>query len=462
MDWYDWGQGTKDGPVIQVAEYYGALSALKKMAQALGTVEDIPAMDEKLNSIKMNFDTVFWKENGYRSGKDLDERANAMAVCAGLADSSKWETITNILNAEGNCGPLFERWVQEALCLMGRSDYALLRMANRYRPQIDANFTTLWEYMERAFDERKGINSINYLTLNHGWNTPNTILSKFIAGVAPVNPGWTTFQVMPQEAFLNDLQVKVPSVQGEVAVSIKKTPANYRLSVTSPAKTMANVGIPKAAFSKLDEITINGKTAWKRGPRGTIEGVTFLGEDTKFVMFAVKPGTWSIEGTGAVKMESPKPPAVVSKPGLKLDKKAWTVSASVDNQTFEAGPWGKEKMTVDASSANLIDGDYWTGWRTKTDQVPGQWVVIDLKQRQSFNKVVMDNVWSIYDSPAGYAIYVSDNTADWGCPVASGAGELWGITTATFATKTGRYIKIEQTGTKKQIWSIHELDLWRM
>jgi hypothetical protein len=28
--------------------------------------------------------------------------------------------------------------------------------------------------------------------------------------------------------------------------------------------------------------------------------------------------------------------------------------------------------------------------------------------------------------------------------------------------KTGRYIKIEQTGTKKQVWSIFELDVWRM
>jgi len=62
-----------------------------------------------------------------------------------------------------NCGPYFERWVMEALCVMGRQENALLRMANRYRGQIDASFTTLWEYMERAFDIRTGTDSVNYL-----------------------------------------------------------------------------------------------------------------------------------------------------------------------------------------------------------------------------------------------------------------------------------------------------------
>jgi len=85
-----------------------------------------------------------------------------------------------------------------------------------------------------------------------------------------------------------------------------------------------------------------------------------------------------------------------------------------------------------------------------------------MKERQSFSKIVMDNVWAIYDSPAGYAIYVSDDNTNWGTAVATGTGARWGITTATFPTKTGRYIKIEQTGTKKQVWSIFELDVWRM
>ncbi len=87
-DWYDWGVGTTDTEVIQVAEYYTAINALKKMAKVTGHTADIPAIDEKLNSIKANFDKIFWKGDGYRSGDELDERANAMAVVTGLAGPS--------------------------------------------------------------------------------------------------------------------------------------------------------------------------------------------------------------------------------------------------------------------------------------------------------------------------------------------------------------------------------------
>ena len=154
-----------------------------------------------------------------------------MAVCAGLADSSKYDVITGLLGINGNCGPYFERWVMEALCVMGRQENALLRMANRYRGQIDASFTTLWEYMERAFDIRTGTDSVNYVTLNHAWNIPNTILSKYIAGVAPESPGWTVYHVLPQEAFLTSIDTTVPTVQGQVSVSIRKSAAQYSLSV---------------------------------------------------------------------------------------------------------------------------------------------------------------------------------------------------------------------------------------
>ena len=462
-DWYDWGTGKQDFNVLQVAEYYSALSALKKMAQATGHAEDITAIDAKLDSVKKNFDRVFWKEDGYRSGTNLDERANAMAVCAGLADSSKWDTITSLIGTNGNCGPYFERWVMEALCVMGRHEQALLRMANRYRGQIDASFTTLWEYMERAFDIRTGTDSINYVTLNHAWNTPNTILSKFITGVAPESPGWTVYHVLPQDTFLNSIDTAVPTVQGQVSVSIRKTASKYSLSLTSPSNTTAIVGIPKSSFTKLDSIKVNGAAVWKGLSSGSVEGVSFNGEDAKYVTFNVKPGTWNFVGAGSVKMTTPKQPAVVSgKTGVKLNKKSWAVSAFTDNQTFEAGPWGQEKLTTDASSENAIDGDHWTGWRTMTNQVPGQWFIIDMKERQSFNKIVMDNVWAVYDSPDGYAIYVSDDNTKWGTPVATGIGGRWGITTATFPTKKGRYIKIEQTGTKNQVWSLFEVDVLRM
>ena len=209
----------------------------------------------------------------------------------------------------------------EALCVMGQQEKALLRMANRYRGQIDASFTTLWEYMERGFDIKTGTDAVNYLTLNHAWNNPNTILSRFIAGVAPESPGWTLYHVLPKEAFLTSIDTVVPTVQGKVSVSIKKTAAQYSLSVTSPSNTTAIVGIPKSSFTKLDSITVNGAAIWKGSYIGKTEGVSFNNEDAKYVTFKVKPGTWNFIGAGSVKMTAPKKPAVPVKPGVELNKK---------------------------------------------------------------------------------------------------------------------------------------------
>ena len=61
-------------------------------------------------------------------------------------------------------------------------------------------------------------------SLHHGWNPPAIFLSQTIAGVSPESPGWATYHVLPKEAFLNAIKVVVPSIKGNVTVSI------YRLS----------------------------------------------------------------------------------------------------------------------------------------------------------------------------------------------------------------------------------------
>jgi hypothetical protein len=83
-----------------------------------------------------------------------------------------------------------------------------------------------------------------------------------------------------------------------------------------------------------------------------------------------------------------------------------------------------------------------------------------MQKRQKFNRIVMDNTWAVYDTPAGYAVYVSDDGKGWGEKVASGKGGRWGVTLAAFESVKARYIKIEQTGKTNQFWSIFELDVY--
>jgi hypothetical protein len=124
-------------------------------------------------------------------------------------------------------------------------------------------------------------------------------------------------------------------------------------------------------------------------------------------------------------------------------------------------PFSGAKIQVDAAAANAIDGDHWTGWRDMTQtQYQGQWFQVDMKMAQTFDKIVLDTTWALWDSPDKYAVTVSDDGTHWSKPIATGAGQM-GITTITFPKKTARYIRITQTGQNaKYHWSIYEFDVF--
>ena len=459
--WFDWGKENKDTAVTETCFFFNCLGTLKKIALATGHEADVPAIDQKLEEIRSTFDGQYWKGGYYMSSQvtEPDDRANAMAVNAGLADRSKWAAIyDNVLTKKTYASCFFDRWVFEALCSMGKQEHALMRMQERYRTMIPASFTTLWEHYDRwwasqidAFDAGS--------SLNHGWNPPAIILSQTIAGVSPETPGWSTYHVLPKEAFLSAIKVVVPSIKGNVTVELKKSASEYAMALTSPAATTAIVGIPKGSFTRLDSIQAGGVTIWKGTFRSGVEGITWNGEDADYVKFNVAPGAWKFLGLGSLPMTSPKPLPPAPSTVRPLDKKSWTASASVaDGTSLVNGT----RIPIDVSAANALDGDHWTGWRdmTKT-QYGGQWFQVDMQREQTFDKIVLDTTWALWDSPDKYSVLVSKDATNWSKSITTGSGQL-GITTISFPIQTARHIRIEQTGASARYhWSIYEMDVYR-
>lgn len=465
-DWYDWGLGKQDVIVIQVAMYYSAITALKKMALATNNIDDINSIESKINSVKNNFDKVFWQQDGYRSEEILDERANAMAVCAGLVDESKFKIIAALIGTEGKCSPYFERWVLEALCKMNCESQALIRMQQRYRAQINARCTTLYEYINRAHEDKEGTDAVTYTTLNHGWNVPNTILSKYIVGLKPIDAGWKTWEVLPKEGFLNQLSAKIMTNKGDVEVSINKDFSEYSIEINCPENTKGLVGIPTHSFEKINTIKVNGISSWNEkyldGPKGLSVGP----KNERYITFWVEEGAWKFVASGELKISPTKAPAKKLENGLHLNQKDWVAKASIDQQSYEilGMPQGKglgrAKYQVDASAQNALNGDMWTGWRTMTDQVPGMWLAVDMKTEQSFNHIVFDNVWAIHDSPSEFSLFASDDDENWREICSGEKGSSTGMTQVTFEKQSARFLKVVQTGQKNQSWSIFRLDVY--
>ena len=123
-------------------------------------------------------------------------------------------------------------------------------MKKRFEKMVEhPEMTTLWEGW--------GIGSEGFGggTTNHAWSGGGlTLLSQYVAGIYPTDPGYETFQIRPQLGFLKDVQATVPSIRGKIRVSIQQDAA-FRMSITVPHETTATVFIS----SKYGKIEQNGR-----------------------------------------------------------------------------------------------------------------------------------------------------------------------------------------------------------
>ncbi len=298
-DWGDWGENI-DRPVIDSALFYQALGAAVEMARLTGNEADIPGYEAMRKSIAENYNRVLWKESEYRSpgytGK-TDDRGHGLAALYGLATPEQYPAIKKVFTSSFEASPYMEKYILESLFRMGDTDAALTRMKSRYRKMVQSEITTLWEGW--------GIGSEGYGggSYNHGWSGgPLTLLMEYVAGIAPTAPGFEMYQVKPQMGPLNHIEATVPTVKGNIRLDVRQTPEQFTLTLDSPAKTMATVGLPIAPGKPYRRIRANGKVVWEDGrPAKPLEGVRFREQKDGCLFFEVAPGHWDLAGE--------KPPA---------------------------------------------------------------------------------------------------------------------------------------------------------
>lgn len=283
-DWPDWGEKF-DVPVMENAWYVLALTAVKNMAQVLGITKDMPLIEKRLQSISAAFKSKYWTEKGYHAPQESyeengysykfsrpeqpDDRANALAVLAGLADQERYPVILEVLKNQFNSSPYMEKYVLDAMFFMGCEADALARMRLRYQEMIDHESTTLWEHFINGWGTR-----------NHAWTGgPLINLSGHVAGVWPEKAGYEVYHVIPQLGDIHELSVLVPSVKGDIKVEICRKEDEIRMVLESPAGTVARVGVPKI----------------KAGMQVSCSAEA-VGEDEKYCYFLAQPGKHEFVG----------------------------------------------------------------------------------------------------------------------------------------------------------------------
>lgn len=256
-DWSDWGENI-DVAVLDSAWLQLALEGAIEMARLSGNHDDIPRWRSTRATLSKRFNRTFWTGSEYRSPGytgDTDDRANALAVLAGFAAPEQYPALRDVLGKHRNASPWMEKYVLEALYLMDAPDLAVSRMKERYRAQIDSPLTTLWEGW--------GIGSQGYGggSYNHAWSGgPLTCLSQFAAGIAPVEPGWKSFSVLPRMGPLRDIDAKVDTPRGLLHVALSRTDSSFSARISPPPDTSGLLGIPRQGKQQL-RFVIDGRPA---------------------------------------------------------------------------------------------------------------------------------------------------------------------------------------------------------
>ena len=249
-DWPDWGKKA-DMTAIENAWVYYALSATEEMATILGKNEDISFITTRKDDIYEGYKTL-WTEDGFKSEdvKAPDDRANALAVLAGLAGEEQYDTIKNVLTTTKNSSPYMEYYVLEALCEMGEYEAAEERIKDRYEGMMYEDYSTLWEF----WDSWQG-------TMNHAWSGgPLVIMSKHFAGITPLEAGYEKVEIKPQYTMSDSMECTVPSVKGLITMSYEKIDGAYNVNLTIPQGTKAVLYVPAEAV-----VNINSKPFYQNG-----------------------------------------------------------------------------------------------------------------------------------------------------------------------------------------------------
>lgn len=236
-DWGDWGEN-RDIRLIYAGWHYIALDAAAKMADLLEHPLEANHYRYLMNEIKKGYNAC-WNGSEYRHPSykgQTDDRVQALAVLSGIATKDKYPVITAFLKSNRHASPYMEKYVMESLFVMNEGAYAMQRYKERFHEMVvDPIHTTLYEGWGIA------ANGFGGGTTNHAWSGgPLTVISQYLMGISPTEPGWKTFNIKPQIVALNKASIEVPTVKGLVKMSFKKNKSCITYKITVPNNSSCN------------------------------------------------------------------------------------------------------------------------------------------------------------------------------------------------------------------------------
>jgi alpha-L-rhamnosidase-like protein len=263
---YDWDfyDGAKTGVVTVFNDlYYRTLRDLAYIEANLGSTAKAAAYnqtaDQVRNAINANLfnpatGTYYLSESDHTT---FAQDANALSVLFGIAPAGQVPGILSALRSlwgpHGSepfsagspysdlISPFITAFEVEADYQAGNTADAEHLLALTWDQMLDPRnpfYTgTFWENIGPD-----GTATESRTSLSHGWASgPTPIMTSYVLGVQPVDPGYATFTVTPHFGSLSWAKGAVPTPFGQIFVSWAKTGSGHVLTVRAPAGTAGSV-----------------------------------------------------------------------------------------------------------------------------------------------------------------------------------------------------------------------------
>ena len=278
-DIVDWPNHERDGFVFKDvnavvnAFYYRNLLEMADIARALGKVGDAEGFAARAKAVYAAYQKAFFdKARGvYVDGEGTDHaslHANAAALAFGLVPRERRRGVVAHLKSRGMaCSVYFAQYLLEAFFEAGCPDEALKLITSAgdrsWLGMLDQGATIT---MEAWAPKYKG-----NLDLNHAWGTPPiNVISRYVLGVTPLEPGFAKIRVRPCVGSLKRVEGMVPTAKGPVKVLVEN---NETLTVETPAPAriefagqVREVGAGRHVV-KLAEAALNPVATWRPSVR---------------------------------------------------------------------------------------------------------------------------------------------------------------------------------------------------
>ena len=229
-DIVDWPTGERDGFVFEEvnavvnAFYYRNLREMASIARALGKPGDAAAFAARAEKVRAAYQRAFYRASSgvYADGERTDHaslHSNAAALAFGLVPADRRARVAEYLASRGMaCSVYFAQYLLEAFFEAGRPESAIALMTSRgdrsWLGMIDQGATITLEAWAPKYKPN--------LDLNHAWGAaPLNIISRYVLGVTPLEPGFAKIRVAPQVGALKLVEGVVPTAKGLVKVRVE-------------------------------------------------------------------------------------------------------------------------------------------------------------------------------------------------------------------------------------------------